>query len=471
MRFWWLGATALLASPAAAADCAALTAAKLPGVEITGATLVAKGAAPLKPAADICRVTLTARPSANSDVRIEVWIPQGPAWNGKFVQVGNGGFAGSIPYRSLNRIVADGYAGAGTDNGHQAEDGTDARWALGHPEKVIDFGWRAVKATTNAAKAVLAAYGTPPAKSYFYGCSDGGREALMTAQRYPADFDGIVAGAPANYWTRLMASAGLIGQAMTRPGRNLPLAKLPALQAASLKACGNGKGWVEDPRGCRFDPRVLACKGAETNQCLTPGQVRTVREVYAGRRDPATGQNLPGLLPGAEQAWGGWLIPDADSAKEQGFAPSYFANMVRGNAAFALKDLATADLAKSDRELGPILNSASPDLSAFRARGGKLIQYHGWNDPAISPRYSLAYAAALRAKLGVTDDFYRLFMVPGMLHCGGGASPTGVNWLAPLVAWVENGTAPATLTAAAKDGSTQSLNPQPLPPGGRAGSR
>lgn len=470
MRYWWLGAAAMIATPAMAADCAALAAAKLPEAEVTAATLVAKGAAPLKPATDICRVTLTARPSADSDVRIEVWIPQD--WNGKFVQVGNGGFAGSIPYGSLNRVVAGGYAAAGTDNGHQAEDGTDARWALGHPEKVVDFGWRAVKATTDAAKAVLAAYaGSAPKRSYFYGCSDGGREALMTAQRYPADFDGIVAGAPANYWTRLMASAGLLGQAMTRPGRDLPEAKLPALQAAALKACGGGKAWIADPQSCRFDPHVLACKGPETDQCLTPGQLRTVREVYAGRKDPATGKPLPGLYPGAEQAWAGWLVADEESRKEQGFAPSYFANLVRGDAAFQLKDLATADLAKSERELAPVLNATSADLTAFRARGGKLLQYHGWNDPAISARYSLAYAAALRARMGDTADFYRLYMVPGMLHCGGGASPANVNWLAPLVAWVETGAAPGTLTAAAKGGSTQSLNPQPLPPAGRAGSR
>lgn len=217
MRWPVMICVAGIAAPAAAADCAALLTAKLPMAEVTGASLVAAGTAPLKPAVDVCRVTVTARPSADSDVRIELWIPQGAAWNGKYMQVGNGGFAGSVPYRTMTLGLRAGYAVAGTDTGHQSPDGTDARWALGHPEKVIDFGWRSIKATTDAAKALLTAYGKAASRAYFLGCSDGGREALMAAQRFPGEFDGIVAGAPASHWTSLMASAGLLDRTMSRP--------------------------------------------------------------------------------------------------------------------------------------------------------------------------------------------------------------------------------------------------------------
>jgi feruloyl esterase len=458
----YLLATALAcaAAPAAAADCASLLTAKLPMAEVTAASIVAAGTPPLNPTADVCRVTVTARPSAGSDIRIELWIPQGQAWNGKYMQVGNGGFAGSIPYRTMVLGLRAGYAVAGTDTGHQSPDGTDARWALGHPEKVIDFGWRSIKATTDAAKALLTAYGTPAKRAYFLGCSDGGREALMAAQRFPAEFDGIVAGAPASHWTSLMASAGLLAKTMARPQFSIPLTKLPALQAAALKACGVGKAWIAAPQQCRFDPQVIACPGGtNTDQCLTRGEVATVRMVYRGQRDPATGRTLYGLRPGAETGWQGWLVADPARAADQGFAPSYFANLVRQDAAFRIADLTTADLKASDAKLAPVLNATSSDLTAFRARGGKLIQYHGWNDPAIAPSYSLAYAAALEAKLGDTSDFYRLYMIPGMLHCGGGASPTRVDWIKQIEAWVEGGTAPGVLTATAADGTAQALYP------------
>lgn len=462
MRWPVMMCATLVAAPAAAADCAALMTAKLPMAEVTAASIVPAGTPPLKPAVDLCRVTFTARPSADSDIRIELWIPQGAAWNGKYMQVGNGGFGGQIPYRTMALGLRAGYAVAGTDTGHQTTDGTDARWALGHPEKIVDFGWRSIKATTDAAKALLTAYGTAQKRSYFLGCSDGGREALMAAQRFPADFDGIVAGAPASHWTQLMASAGLLFKATARPGSAIPLTKLPALEAAALKACGNGKPWVAAPQQCRFDPATIACRrGTDTAQCLTRREVATARLIYRGQRDPATGQTLYGLHPGAETGWQGWLIADPARAADQGFAPSYFANLVRQDAAIKIADLTTTDLKASDAKMAPILDATSPDLAAFRARGGKLIQYHGWNDPAIPPDYSLAYAAALKKKLGDTRDFYRLYMVPGMLHCGGGAAPWRVDWIKQLEAWVEGGTAPGVLTASGTDGATQDLPPAP----------
>ena len=475
MRYRWLaGITTLIAAPAAAAvDCSTLAATTLPGAAVTAASLVPAGAEPFKQPTAFCRVAVTAKPSADSDIRIELWIPAGAGWNGKFLQVGNGGFAGKIPYWSLGLGLAAGYAVAGTDDGHQSTDSTDASWAVGHPEKLIDFGWRAVKTTTDVAKAVLAAYGAPPRKSYFFGCSDGGREALMTAQRYPRDFDGIVAGAAANDWTSLQGSAALLEQQTQAPGAMLSKAKLPALQAAALKACGGG-GWVADPASCRFDPAVLACKGAATDQCLTRAEVATVRMIYRGVTNPATGKRLPGLKPGAEAepgSWSEWLLGHKAGAgasdRPEGYAGNWFGYVVRGDPKFRIAGLTRADFVASEK-LGGIVNSTDPDLSAFRTHGGKLIQYHGWNDPAISPDYSIAYAAAVSAKFGDISDFHRLYLVPGMLHCGGGAAPNQVDWLGALAAWVEQGQAPAALAATGPGGTTQSLNPQPLPPGGTA---
>ncbi len=469
IRTAFLAAAAMAATPALAQTdaCSALANLTLADATVTAASFVKGGTVPaagqMPTPADMCRVSVTARPTPKSDVRIEVWLPANGG-NGKFLQVGNGGLAGQIPYRLLGLGLGGGYATAGTDDGHHSPDATDASWALGHPERVTDFGYRAVKATTDVGKAVFAAWKqAKPAKSYFFGCSDGGREALMTAQRYPADFDGIVAGAPAYNWTALMASAALIQQKSLKTGR-FPAAKLPLLQAAALSACAPGKPWIADPRLCRFDPVVLACKGTATDQCLTRPEVSAARTIYNGARNPATGEALPGLKPGAEAlpgSWKDWLLgaPMAAGNKPSGYAETYFAYVVRGDVAFRIDQLNRRDFVRNQSFAGD-LNATNPDLSAFKARGGKLIQYHGWNDPAISPEYSIAYHKAVTAKMGKSDDFYRLFMVPGMLHCIGGASPTGVNWIGELNNWVERGTAPATITARSADGSSQTLSPE-----------
>ena len=358
--------------------------------------------------------------------------------------------------------LAKGYAVAGTDDGHQTEDNPDARWALGHPANVVDFGWRAVKSTTDGAKAILAAYGGKPEKSYFFGCSDGGREALMSAQRFPADFDGIVAGAPAWSWTRMLASAGKLTLAELDPAAAIPPAKLPALQAAALAACGGGNSYIADQLSCNFDPGVIACKAAETDQCLTAAQLKTVRLVYNGVRDPSNGKLLPGLKPGAEAAdrsWRDWgiatVLCDRSRAEAEGFTWNYYAYMVKGDPKFSVAALTDADIVAGERKLGATLDAGSPDLAAFKARGGKLIQYHGWNDPAIPPGYSFEYFTKVQARIDPTSEFYRLFMVPGMLHCTGGAAPTQVDWVALLENWVERGEAPATATARNAAGATQ----------------
>ena len=454
-------------------DCAALRYLALPQASVTAASLIPAGTAiagtgagasqPVTFDFPVCKVEAVARPTPTSNVGIVVLVPEGGKWNGKLVQAGNGGFAGQIPYGVMLMAVARGYAAAGTDTGHTADNSIDASWALNAPEKVVDFGWRSIPATAMVARAVVNRLGGAK-RSYFFGCSDGGREALMAAQRFPQNYDGIVAGAPAWPWTRMMGSAATRTKETMAAGYNLPKAKLPALQAAALKACGNGKGWIENPRACRFDPGVIACKGADSDTCLTPGELATVRGLYGGGTDALTGAKLPGLQPGAEAlagSWGDWGIAGAagDTARTTtlSFPWNYFAYVVLDDPKFDLRQLSEADLLHSQVRWAATLDAASPDLSAFKAKGGKLLHYHGWNDPAIPPGYSTEYHAAVKARMGDPSDFYRLFMVPGMLHCRGGDAPVSVDWLTLLDQWVETGAAPGPVTARGADGAAQTL--------------
>jgi feruloyl esterase len=441
----------------AASPCEGLTGLKLPHVTVTEARVVTKApAGPGLPGApSYCRVLGTARPTSDSDIRFEVAIPEGEAWNGRYLQVGNGGFAGAIPEQSILIGVAQGYAAAGTDDGHEAI-GTDAAWGVGHPEKVTDFGYRALKETTDAAKAIVAAYEQrAPRYAYFLGCSDGGREALMEAQRYPADFDGIIAGDPANHWTHLMTAAVANVQALNAaPASAIPPAKLKALQAAALKACGDEDSIIEDPLTCRFDPASAVC-AAEVDTCLSEAQAIAARKIYSATRDPRSGgQVLSGYSPGGEAEGGGWApwITGRAGAGQgslmERFGRSFFASIVYADPNLDVLKLDLSDgLRRADAQYARIFNSSSPDLSAFRRRGGKLIQYHGWADPAIPALDSIDYFRAVQARMGDTADFYRLFMAPGMLHCGGGRGPNALNGpaLAALAAWVEHGAAPEIL--------------------------
>jgi feruloyl esterase len=450
------------ASPVA---CEALTGLSLPHLSVVSARLFpaspASESAPTLPAS--CRIIGIARPTTDSEIRFEVAIPSGGAWNGRYKQVGNGGFAGKIPEDEILDGLAEGYATAGTDDGHDSENPTDASWALGHPEKVVDFGYRALKETTDAARAILRAHtGRAPVRSYFEGCSDGGREALMEAQRYPDDFDGIVAGAPANHWTRLLAAAAWNAQALQEtPASYVPPGKLRAIEDAALAACGDADRVVEDPPSCRFDPAVLRCAGADSDACLTDAQIKAVRAIYAGPRNPRTSELIfPGQEPGSEAERGGWQtwVSGRAPGKEGGaaltlFASSFYAYIVFGDPSYDLRRLDfDGDMVTTEARVGKILNAEDPDLTAFRRHGGKLIQWHGWGDPAIPARDSIAYYEAVRTKLGGVDDFYRLFMAPGTLHCGGGAGPDHFTRLPSLVAWVEEGKAPERIVAARMTG-------------------
>jgi hypothetical protein len=461
------GVAMALAAPGLAraeTACADLKATSLPHAEVTAATAERSGAV------ELCKISVTSRPTKDSDIRIEVWIPVGEAWNGKFLQVGNGGFAGSIASGRLKATAAStGYAVAGTDNGHQAI-GTSAAWALGHPEKLVDFGTRSLKETTDVSKALIRAQKAEgPKLSYFSGCSDGGREALMEAQRYPKDFDGIVAGAPANYMSRLFALGAGNEQALAKPGGYLDAAALGLLQKSALAECG-GEAFIRDPLACRFDPAKLLCRPGQADGCLSLAQVNSARTIYDGHRDPRSGKIVfPGFTPGAEAMQGGWAAWTTGPSQEKNsqaasyqFSSNAFKYFAFGDPSF---DFLTLDLgaqyARAQAKMAPLIDSADPNLAAFRARGGKLIQYHGWNDPAIPARSSIRYYEDVRKTMGDTRGFYRMYLVPGMLHCGGGAGPSSVDWVALLDKWVTEKAAPGPVTATSTANGNQLICPYP----------
>ncbi len=474
--FFWALALASLSTLAKAQGCDNLTRLRLEHATVTHAGIVPAGApldfnatgqpADHPPTAKFafCRVQITSKPTRDSDIRIEVWVPVGTAWNGKFEQVGNGGFAGALFYPFLRSALEAGYAVAGTDDGHQTAKLTDASWALGHPEKVIDFGWRAIHETAVIARRViLAATSHEPHKAYFFGCSDGGREALMMAQRDPTYFDGIVAGAPASSWTRLMASGALRGAELGNHPAHLSEPQLSLLQHQALQSCGGDAGYLKNPAQCHPAVAALQCKGAATNSCLTPEQVRVAQILYADLKDPGTGKPLYGVQPGAEAlkgSWDYWLIGAGgdELAESFSFAWNHMAYLVMKNSQLDWTQVTDQDIARGDREYAATLDSDGAKLRRFKAHGGKLIEYQGWNDPTIAPGYALEYRRQLQANVGDLD-FYRLYMVPGMLHCQGGAAPTQVNWMGALEDWVEKGIAPKGLTASDGKGNTQIVPP------------
>jgi feruloyl esterase len=419
-----------------------------------------------------CRIAGSLRPTADSDIQFEVWLPV-TGWNGKFQGIGNGGFAGTITYAGLVDAVKHGYATASTDTGHSEAVNTSAAWALHHPEKVIDFGYRAVHETAVAAKGLIAAfYGEGPKKSYFSSCSNGGRQALMEAQRFPEDYDGIIAGAPAYDWTRLLSASGVATKAMlVEPGGYIGPEKLPAIQAAALAQCdaldGVKDGVIEHPPSCRFEPSVLVCKDAATDSCLTPAQVKTLQVLYGPKRDASGNAVLSGYVPGGEAengGWASWITGKAPGVGANGFDffTNFFRYVVHEDPAWDYKtfDL-TGELKLALDQVGRYVDATDPNLEAFRKRGGRLLLYHGWSDAAIPPSGTVKYYDDVRARMGpdVADTFVRLYMVPGMQHCQGGAGPYRFgqggtpegdpdrNIDAALEAWVEKAKAPEAIIA------------------------
>ena len=370
-------------------------------------------------------------------------------WNGKFQATGNGGWSGAIGFAAMGQALARGYATTGTDTGHEGGSGS---FALGHPEKLVDFGYRAVHLMTVQAKAIIAAYyGRGPQLSYWVACSTGGRQGLREAQQYPTDYDGIVAGAPANYMTHLEAWTLWAPAAMNAtPESTIPTAKFRVIHEAVLAACdgldGVKDGLLEDPRTCHFEPETLLCKGEDANNCLTAAQVQTVEKIYSPATNPRTKEIIyPAFQPGSELGWTFFAGPNAPSVATDLFKYETFKDANWDWHTFNFD----SDMALADKVDGGLLNTLNPDLLPFFRHGGKLIQYHGWADTLIAPENSINYYSSVLAKLGgiKTIDEYRLFMVPGMGHCSGGEGPTNFDMLTAMEQWREQGKAPEKIIA------------------------
>lgn len=466
---------AFASSPAAAATpCGSLTGLTLAdstkvdtAAVVPAGPFVRPGAATPTTVPAFCRVAGTSRPTSDSEIHFEVWMPVS-GWNGKYDHGGNGGYGGSLgtPGGYMLDGLLRGYATAGTDMGHAAATTPGGSFALGHPEKLADWGWRANHVTAVAAKQIINAYyGTPAYVSYFTGCSDGGHEALMEAQRFPDDFDGIVAGAPANYWTN--QSAAWVWEALAGLGI-LPVSKLPMVNAAAVAACpGILPSVIDDPTRCGFDPASLLCAGADAPGCLTAAQVAAVRKIYAGPHNPRTGASIyPGLERGSESASGSlgaassWSI--LITASQTFLGGDTWKYMVFQDPSWDFHTLDfDHDIALANSKVGPVINSTNPDLSDFRSLGGKLIIWHGWADPLVNPRNSINYVRSVagasrgesegekeddEAARG-TQSFLRLFMAPGLTHCSGGPGLDTFDTLTAMERWVEQGKAPEKLIA------------------------
>src|SRR5580765_8261617 len=361
-----------------------------------------------------CRVAATVKPTTDSDIKVEVWMPAS-AWNGKFEAVGNGGWAGTISYPAMAQAIARGYATTSTDTGHSTPGGS---FALGHPERLTDYAWRSEHEMTVEAKSIVNTfYGNAPTRSYFNGCSTGGRQALTEASRFPDDFDGIIAGAAANPKTHLDTWRIWMGlETLKDPATRIPKEKYPAIHQAVLAACdaldGLKDGLISDPTSCHFDPQVMACKEGDGAGCLTPKQVQSVKTIL-GPAKTRTGEVIfPSYQPGTELAWG-LLIggPDPyDTALDQ------FRYMVFDDPKWDWRTFdVDRDMAKADQKLKGLLTAIDPkSLGAFFGHGGKLLTYQGWSDQDISPLASINFYKSVGGELGdsAVSKSMRLFMVP-----------------------------------------------------------
>ncbi|MGJ4944801.1 tannase/feruloyl esterase family alpha/beta hydrolase [Bradyrhizobium sp. HKCCYLS1011] len=498
---------ALASTPAAASPCTNLQTLNLvhttitSATDVTGGTFTPPGAAPITGLPPFCRVTATLTPTADSNIKIEVWLPENN-WNGRFLGTGGGGFQGVITYSELAIGIQTGYATANTDlgtgsagcnplfcgsDGNQGnqlaaafgDPANPSTGLFGHPERIKDFGYRAIHLMTVRGKEVVKAFYPQGAnRAYFAGCSTGGQNALMEAQRFPRDYDGIVAGAAAFNRTHLhMGALSLWQDAHASATRFILPAQMPVINKAVIAQCVGQDGgaktdqFLTDPRDCRFDPKVLQCKGGEVPPaCLTPDQVTTMRNYYVGTVDPVTKEIVvPGVAPGAESdnvlALGLVL---SEQLPEPAFDGLFY--WVYG-ASFGIPTSPTNfanfdfhhDIKTVDTQLEGVLNATSTDLSEFREHGGKLLMYHGWADPLLPSQESINYFNALvrdgrgfaqPARFGLDDpalretqSYARLFMAPGMYHCSGGPGPNTFDALTPLVNWVEKGVAPETILA------------------------
>jgi len=449
----WLDGTtgAVLAQSTNRLTLEELRRARLPDVVLQSATNVSPDRLKNPQAAPYVEVKGT----IGGSIRFELLLPEN--WNGRFVMGGGGGFVGSVQ-NAARDSVNRGYATVGTDTGHEYQPGYMAGWALDNLEAQLNFGYLAVHRTAEVAKALIRAhYGTDAAHSYFVGCSRGGGQAMMEAQRFPNDFEGIVAGAPAFDWTGIAATMVTIAQTLYPNPEHLDstvLTKetLQKLQAAILEQCdaqdGLKDGVVADPVSVHFD--LNAVPG------LTDEQKKAIQAIYEGAHN-ANGPIAPGYTPGAEcdpDQWIAWLVGPVpallkDHAPDLTFAfgTQVFKYLVFNNPDWDYSKYDFSNFKKDTRLAASFLNATNPDLDAFKARKGKLILWHGWADPALPAQATVDYYRQVQAHDPGANEYCRLFMVPGCLHCGGGPGAADVDWLSVIVDWVEQGKAPDKLIA------------------------
>ena len=439
--------------------------AEAPALQAPGAR-GGRGAAPAAPPLMLpayCRVALTLKPSTDSDIKMEVWMPA-ENWNNKFEMAGNGGWAGSIQgFAQMRQALREGYATAGTDTGHE---GADPKFSLGHPEKLVDFAYRSVHETVLKSKALIKAYyGKDPKLSYWNSCSTGGREGLMEAQKYPNDFDAVIAGAPANYQTHLHAWDMMVAAAVRKDDQHfVSTAKLNALNKAVMEACdasdGVKDGLLNDPRKCKFDPAALLCKGESKDTCLTPAELESVKLVYSPAKRKDGTLIFPGKEPGSEATW---TMLSQRTAAPAALSMGTFQYATYQDANWDWKNFdLDRDTAAADEKFGYV--NVTADLNAFKNRGGKLVLYHGWNDTGISPENTINLYNNIVQKTGPNpDNWIKLYMIPGMGHCQGGPGTDQFNKMGIIERWRESNTAPQAVTAAHVTGNNVTMT-RPLCP-------
>lgn len=473
-----------LSAPVSAQDgataCRALEGLELPETTITARAVDAgefnvPGTGQSEQVPDFCRVTLTVEPA----IGIEVWLPAPQNWNGRYKAVGGGGLAGVISYNAMVPSIRDNYVTSSTDTGHR-EGETD--W-LSDRGRMRDYGYRAIHEMARKSKTLIRAYyGRQEDYSYFNGCSTGGRQGLMEAQRYPDDFDGIVSGAPVNYFAATHYTQLWITRAAKPVDETiLPPGDLALVTRSVLEQCdaldGVEDGLLEDPRQCDFQPASLQCEGGKNGACLNEDQVHALEQIYQGPVHAETGEKLHySLVPGGENPEGypGWILVAGSGLFD--IPKLYFSHSVFQDPQWDWRSFNFAsDVELAMRRTGNILEATSPNLDAFDARGGKLILYHGWNDPVIFPEGTIAYYESIIDNMAMTDpekaaqvtaEFARLFMVPGMAHCRGGPGTDQFDLQSAIETWVEQGEAPDAIRAEhVEDGEvtrSRPLCPYPL---------
>ncbi len=448
---WIIVAAGLAPAVLHAASCESLAGLSTPAAGITlaksmqaGPFAPPVGSRALSDLPAFCRVAVTLRPTPDSDIRAEIWLPAS-GWNGKLLAVGSGGWGGAIGYGALADGLRRGYATVASDDGHESE---GASFLVGHPQKLIDFAYRAEHDMTLEAKSLVKAfYAHEPRHSYWDGCSGGGREGLLQAARYPDEFDGVVAGDPADVRRNAWALS-LAVKTFKDPQSRIPPEKYPMIHQAVLAACdaqdGLKDGLISEPDRCHVDFKVLECKGAEGPSCLTPPQVQSAQAIVSPAKTSHGDVLFPRLEPGTELRWAR-LAGGPEPAE---LFLDQFRYLVYPDAHWDWRSFDLDRDAAKAHAINKDVLELNPNLAAFAQHGGKLLIYHGWADQQVAPGASIEfYQSAVRLGPRPADAWIRLFMVPGMAHCAGGEGPNEFDALGAMEHWVEQDTPPAQIVA------------------------